>query len=385
MSGPSYLFTAYLIGLLALLSPSARAETEATAEPAASTEAEKVTPKPPPVVWHDVTSWGVEGREWAEEKRLSWFDRFPAAAQKNVTPSVWGLSRHSTGMVVRFKTDARVIHVHYKLSKAALALPQMPATGVSGIDLYARDGRGQWRWVQVTRPDKQEVQGELARDLAPGYREYAAYLPLYNGVEFVSFGVPPGAKFAGLPPRTQPIVFYGTSITHGFCASRPGMTHVAILGRRLDRPVVNLGFSGQGRMDAAVGDYLVKIDAAAYVIDCLPNMTLAMINERTLPLVKQLRAAKPTTPILLVEDRRYSNEWIVTWRATTHTKNHAALQAAYAQLKQAGVGNLYYINGDALFGTDGEGSVDGSHPSDLGFMRQADAMEPVLRQALQQR
>ena len=270
--------------------------------------------------WHDITKWGVEGREWINEERLRWFDRFPAAAQKTVTPAVWSLSRDSTGMMVRFKTDATAIHVHYKLSKDRLGMPHMPATGVSGIDLYARDTDGKWRWVQVTKPDKQEVRAEIIKDLAPGFREYAAYLPLYNGVESVEFGVAQGAKFEGLAPRAKPVVFYGTSITHGACASRPGMVHTAILGRRFDVPVVNLGFSGNGRMDPAVGDYLGKIDAAVYVIDCLPNMQPAQVTERTLPLVKQLRAAKPNTPIILVEDRRMTNDWITPAKKKFHDR-----------------------------------------------------------------
>ena len=223
---------------------------------------------------------------------------------------------------------------------------------------------------------------ELIRDLAPGEREYAAWLPLYNGVEFLHIGVPQGSRFQGQPPRTRPIVFYGTSITHGACASRPGMVHTAILGRRFDRPVVNLGFSGNGRMHAEVGDYLADVDAAVYVIDCLPNMNAAMVAERCVPLVRQLRARRPETPIILVEDRRNTNSWILPARDAHHTANHAALQKAFAQLQADGVERLFYIPGDALYGSDGDGATDGSHASDLGFYRQADVFEPVLREAL---
>ena len=335
------------------------------------------------VDWHDVTQWGVEGRAWPAMERLRWFDRFPAEAQKTVTSAVWNLSRDSTGMMVRFRTDATAIHVHYKVTKAALGMPHMPATGVSGVDLYARDDAGKWRWVQVTRPATQEIKAEVIKDLAPGFREYAAYLPLYNGVEFLHVGVPKGASFEGLAPRdAKPIVFYGTSITHGACASRPGIVHTAILGRRFDVPVINLGFSGNGRMDAAVGDFLVKIDAAAYVIDCLPNMQPAAVREKCAPLVRQIRAARPDTPIILVEDRRFTNDWITPAKKRFHDENHAALREVYAALLNDGIRNLHYIPGDALYGTDTEGATDASHASDLGFMRQANVMEPVIRAAL---
>ena len=335
------------------------------------------------VDWHDVTQWGVEGRAWPSMDRLRWFDRLPAAAQKTVTSAVWNLSRDSAGMMVRFRTDATAIHVHYKVTKAALGMPHMPATGVSGVDLYARDDAGKWRWVQVSRPATQEIKAEVIKDLAPGFREYAAYLPLYNGVEFLHIGVTKGARFEGLAPReAKPVVFYGTSITHGACASRPGMVHTAILGRRLDLPVVNLGFSGNGRMDPAVGELLTEIDAAVYVIDCLPNMQPADVTAKCIPLVKQLRAARPNTPIVLVEDRRFTNDWITPAKKSFHDENHAALREVYAALLNDGVRNLHYIPGDALYGTDTEGATDASHASDLGFMRQANVMEPVIRAAL---
>lgn len=345
------------------------------------------TPEPAPesLDWHDVTTWGVEGRAWPEQERLRWFDRFPAAAEKTVTRSVWNLSRDSAGMMVRFKTDATAIHVHYKLSKTQeqLSMWNMPTSGVSGLDLYARDGGGKWRWVQVARARTPEVKIELVKELAPGSREYAAYLPLFNGVESLSIGVPKGAAFEGLAPRTaKPIVFYGTSITHGIAASRPGMVHTAILGRRFDTPVINLGFSGNGRMDAAVGEFLAQIDAAVFVIDCLPNMGPADVRAKAGPLVRQLRAARPDTPIVLVEDRRLTNDWILPAKAKFHDDNHAALREVFTTLQREGVKNLHYIPGDHLYGDDAEGATDGSHASDLGFVRQADVMEPILRAAL---
>lgn len=334
------------------------------------------------IAWHDVTAWGVEGRLWQDEERLRWFDRFPAEAEKTVPPAVWKLSRDSAGMLTRFTTDADRIRVRTKVLKPGLAMPHMPATGVSGLDLYARDDSGRWRWVAATKPEKQEYEVEIVAGLAAGRREYLLYLPLYNGVELLEIGVPARAAFEGFAARPRPIVFYGTSITHGACASRPGMAHVAILGRRLDRPVANLGFSGNGKMDAAVGDLLARVDASCYVIDCVPNMNAQLVAERCVPLVTKLRQARPRTPIVLVEDRRLTNEWILPSRRTGHDANHAALREAFTRLERDGIGGLFYLSGDGLLGDDAEATVDSSHPNDLGFVRQADAFEPVLRQAL---
>ncbi len=332
--------------------------------------------------WHDVTKWGVEGRGWGDQERKRWYDRLPAKADGKVTPAVWNLSRDSAGMMVRFKTDAKAIYTRYELSKPTLGMPAMPATGVSGLDLYARDEKGQWRWMACPKPTQQKVEAVLIHDIAPGEREFAAYLPLYNGIEKLEIGVPKDAKLEGLAPREKPIVFYGTSITHGANASRPGMVHTAILGRRLDHPVMNLGFSGNGRMDAAVGELLNELDPAAIVIDCLPNMGPADVTAKCEPLVKQLRAKHAMIPIILVEDRRNTNSWIMPAKIKFHDDNHAALKAVYEKLQAAKIPNLHYIGGDELYGTDAEGANDGSHATDLGFMRQADIFEPVLRAAL---
>ena len=333
--------------------------------------------------WRDVTEWGVEGRGWVGQERTRWFDRFPAKAEGKVTKAVWSLSRHSAGMMVRFKTDATTIRAKWKLLSSRLGMPHMPPSGVSGLDLYARDSKGQWRWAAATKPNKQDMEATLLSGIAPGMREYALYLPLYNGTESLEIGVPKGAKFESLAPRkAKPLVFYGTSITHGACASRPGLAHPAILGRRLEIPVINIGFSGNGRMHKEVGDLMAELDAACYVIDCLPNMNATTVAERCVPLVKQLRKARPNTPIVLVEDRRFANSWILPAKSKFHDDNQAALQKAYKQLQAAGMKKLHYLQGDHLLGGDTEGTTDGSHPNDLGFLRQASAFEPILRRAL---
>jgi len=336
-----------------------------------------------PLEWRDVRDWGIEGRGWSDTKR--YFDRLPGKAEGVVREPVWELSRHSAGMCARFMTDAPDIHVRYELLKERLAMPHMPATGVSGLDLYAQDAQGIDRWVAVVRPDSQAIETTIAEDLAPGMRRYSLYLPLYNGVEKLEIGVGQGESFHPVPPRDEkPLVFYGTSILHGACASRPGMAFPAILGRRLRRPVCNLGFSGNGRMEPEVGALLAELDPRAYAIDCLPNMDAEMVSERAAPLVRQLRQARPHTPILLVEDRSFTNTPFFPARKKHHRQSREALRQVFRELTESGVEHLYYLDGDHLLGLDGEAATDGSHPSDLGMMRYADAYEPVLRAILKQ-
>jgi lysophospholipase L1-like esterase len=160
------------------------------------------------------------------------------------------------------------------------------------------------------------------------------------------------------------------------------MSHPAILGRRLGQPIINLGFSGNGIMEPEVAALLAELAPSVYVIDCLPNMAAPAVAERTGPLVRTLRAAHADTPIVLVEDRNYTDGWLRAARRERNRTNHIAFQREHAALLDAGVRGLHYVPGDGLLGDDGEGAVDGSHPTDLGFVRMADALEPVLRALL---
>jgi hypothetical protein len=355
--------------LLISLATSVAASAPNTSEPADS------------ISWYEPSHWGIEGRGWANVQR--YYDRLPSTAEGVVREGVWGLSRHSAGMSVRFRTDAKEIQVRYILLQSNLAKPHMAATGVSGADLYTRMENGEWRWIGTAQPAEKNVRAVLIRDMAPGQRTYMMYLPLYNGVDSLAIGVPTGSRFEPVAPRAEkPIVFYGTSIMQGACASRPGMAITAILGRRLDIPTINLGFSGNGRMEPELADLLGELDAAAFVLDCLPNLKPEEVQERVEPFVRRLRRARPSTPIVLVEARIFPNAFAVPSRMTGHIESHRTLRSVFEKLTAGGMQGLSYLRGDGLLGSDGEGTVDGSHPTDLGMMRYADAYEPVLRKVL---
>ena len=343
------------------------------------------------VAWYGAHDIGVEGQEWSDTE--SPFDRLPARAKEQVRPAVWGLSKQSAGLCVRFVTDATTIHARWTLTSARLEMNHMPATGVSGLDLYAKtktvdEAGGTFRWLAVGRPAAKSNSVKLVSGIPKGSREFMLYLPLYNGVESVEIGIPKGASIWKPKARRsglKPIVFYGTSITQGGCASRPGMVHTAILGRWLDAPVVNLGFSGNGRMEAEVATLMAEIDSSVFVIDCLPNISAGDVTTRTEPLVKILRKAHPTTPIVLVEDRSYTDSFFLASKRQRNLTSRVALMAVFERLKKAGDANLHYISGEDLIGDDGEGTVDSSHPTDLGFLRQSEAFMKVLRPILESR
>lgn len=323
------------------------------------------------IVWTDASSLTVEGKGWTDTE--SFYDRLPAKAKGLVPDAVWELSHDTTGFCFRFQSDAPVIHMKWDVRKSTLALPHMPATGVSGLDLYAREADGGWRYIGNGRP---LAQSNEATFYSTGLREFALYLPLYNGVTSVMIGVPAGSilRKSVEAPRGKPIVFYGTSITQGGCASRPGMSYTAIVGRKLNMSVINLGFSGSGQSEPALADLLAELDPSVYVLDALWNMSPEMVRERIVPFVHKLRAAHPTTPILLAED--------CTIRNTIPTGKGTILREKFEQLKQEGVSGLYFVSADGMMGPNDEGTVDGCHPTDLGFTYQAEvftkALQPIL-------
>jgi hypothetical protein len=347
--------------------------------------------KPEPdsaTLWYDVRDLDVEGKGWAETK--AFFDRLPAKAEGVVRAPVWSLSRQSAGLCVGFATDATDIRARWTVTSKNLAMPHMPASGVSGLDLYVKAGGGRWRWLGSARPKEgPTTSATLAAGLPDGRREYRLYLPLYNGVSSVEIGIPGGRVLARAAPRgpahRKPIVFYGTSITQGGCASRPGMVHTAILGRRLDRPTINLGFSGNGKMEPEMADLLAELDPAVYVLDCLPNMNAQQVEERVEPFVRTLRKARPATPIVLAEERIRDDAFLVSSQPQRNTAKNAALRAAHERLAASGVQGLHYLPGKGLLGDEEEATVDGSHPTDLGFFRMAEhfgaLLGPLLRQA----
>ncbi|MBX2875824.1 MAG: SGNH/GDSL hydrolase family protein [Saprospiraceae bacterium] len=333
----------------------------------------------------------VEGQAWGSEVE-SPFDRLPLRAKDNVREAVWGLSKHTAGVLIRFRSNASEIRVRYQVSSAH-AMQHMPATGVSGMDLYAIDSDGKWHWVRGQWNFDDTITFRYA-DLRPNDayhqhgREYRLYLPLYNQVEWLEVGASESSSFAFLPARREkPIIVYGTSIAQGACASRPGMAWTSILGRKLDRPLINLAFSGNGRLEEAISDLLVEKDPKLYILDCLPNLVSSEhypdeeLRNRILNTVRKLKKAHPAVPILLSDHAGYTDGSVVPNRLQAYQRANRVQQAAYHTLLKEGYSNLYYITHQE-FNLQLDDMVDGTHPNDLGMQHYADAYEKVIREIL---
>lgn len=336
----------------------------------------------------------IEGQAWPGTVK-NFYDRLPAKAEQQVRKDVWNLSRHSAGLYIKFNSDAKDIVVRYTaINRDNYAMPHMPATGVSGIDLYAIDHSGKWVWAPGKYSFGDTITYKFSNmEVDKEYRsrnfEFRLFLPLYNGVSWMEIGVPKGNSFQPLPlTKEKPIVFYGTSILQGGCASRPGLAWTSMVERRLDCPVINLGFSGNGRLETEVIDLINEVDAKLYVLDCIPNMVHSglfsdeVLASRITNSITSIRQKHPDAPILLAAHSLSSHSGIIDSSRNINSEISNAIQTrVYDSLKNSGIQNLYLLTSKDI-GFDIDATVDGVHPNDIGMRYYADAYTKIIRSVL---
>ena len=299
------------------------------------------------------------------------YQRIPPDSRLDANQRAMGAC--SSGLQVRFRTDSSSVQVRAKLTGSG-AMYHIPATGQSGMDLYAgAPGEEIYCGTTILNPSNAEYEVEIYRREEPVMEDFVLYLPLYNSVIFLEIGLDDDASVEEAAPMPSgAIVFFGTSITQGGCASRPGMCHTNILSRALGCVVYNFGYSGGGTMEPAQLEYLVKApDPLLFIIECENNCAFSVIESRMKDFVAGIRAAHPGVPVLIIS------------ALPGHTVNpdSAGLQEQIAS--ECGDG-VYYLDGRTLLpGDPGEYTVDGLHLTTLGFQAYADAVLPVIGNILQ--
>lgn len=338
------------------------------------------------IVWIDGRDLPIEGRAFDDVEH--YYDRLPSNVTEKVNEGVRRMKHHTSGMQFRFVTDSKRIEFHwlpYDLN--ALEMHHMPASSVSGIDIYRQRPDGVWRYVKTGTLKGRDLKScaiglKCVVDWVPG-TPCLVNLPLYNGIRNFSIGIDSSAEVKPLPPRksgvSNPVVFYGTSITQGGCASRPGLAFVNIVGRNLDVPVVGLGFSDSGRMEYEMSEYLARIDASCYVLDCLANMGGRRwvddhYRERYEPFIRNLRANRPGVPIVMAAAP-------LVFRAMP-TEQERFIRELYAKLLSEGWSDLFFLPSAMIFSGDEEGTVDGLHPNDRGMEELAKSYGEIIKLAL---
>ena len=303
------------------------------------------------------------------------FRRLPKAVAKRVNDGVYYLHANTAGGRVRFRTDSPYIVINAKMDGVD-QMPHFPLTGSAGFDLYA-DGAYERTFVPAS--DMRRGYESTAYLEGVKMREITIHMPLYANVTLLAIGLAADARV--LPPapyrEIPPAVFYGSSITQGGCASRPGNAYQNILSRRLNTDHLNLGFSGNAKGEDSIADYIAGLKMSVFVLDYDHNAPdpahLEATHER---LFQRVRSAQPTLPVIMLSRPKY--------RLTEdELRRREIVRRTYENARAAGDENVYLLDGPALMAMAGDdGTVDNCHPNDLGFYSMANALEPVIKKAL---
>ena len=320
----------------------------------------------------------IRGLPWIAENKGELI-RLPYRLKAELPPAVWTLGESPSGARIRFRSNST--HLAVRLAyPSAPNMKNMHAFGQTGVDLYINGSYYSTAIAPKDATSDKPVEHVFFDNLDRQDRELTLYLPLYKPVKVLGISVDSDAKTTRSPAfaNDRPVVFYGTSITQGGCASRPGLSYQAILGRQLNLDFVNLGFSGNGRGEPAVAKMVAEIDASAFVLDFSQNNpTVDSLREVYEPFLTTIRSKHPTTPIIAITAIAASreSEKLAQMRQHIHDVVNRRISA--------GDRYLTLVEGPSLLGSNRlDGLVDGVHPNDLGFRWMADGLAPYLEKAL---
>jgi len=302
--------------------------------------------------------------------------RMPAEVAKTVSPGVAALAFNTAGIRARFRTDSPYIAINVKWEYFS-PMNHMPASGSSGFDIYKVNGTEQFYCATYVPPYGPATGYEGVYRTDGKMHEYLLNFPLYNRVSELYIGIKEGSTLeaGGEYSNEKPVVFYGSSITQGGCADRPGVCYQNFLSRALDMDYVNLGFSGCAKGEDTMIEYLAGLDMSVFVCDYDHNAPNAEHLKAThYPLYKRVREKHPDIPYVIINKPSCERDGVRT----------AVCFETYSKAIEEGDKNVYFIDGTSFFAGDEADacSVDGCHPNALGFYRMAQGMLPTLRKVL---
>jgi hypothetical protein len=317
------------------------------------------------------------------------FKRLPDDVAAATSMLVTLFHTNTAGGRVRFKTDSSFITLKIK-EPNVLFLPHMALSGTSGFDLYVGEGK-EMAFCQISRPPANQI-GAVALPFQYEYestiqfneskmRDILINFPLYNDIDELSIGLQETAaveKSSGYRHR-KPVLFYGSSITQGACATRPGSCYSAILSRRLDFDYINLGFGGSALGEDSMAEYIAGLDLSVFVCDYDHNAPDVQHLAATHPkLYMKFRAKNPDVPVIFMTKPDFDTDKV------GNAARRAVVYETYRKAVGDGDQNVYFIDGETFYGDRERDActVDGCHPNDLGHMKMADAVESVLKKAL---
>lgn len=307
------------------------------------------------------------------------FRRIPASEAEKISSGVSALSTHAAGGRVRFKTNSEYVAIHAIYGSTG-KMPHFAFTGSVGFDMYEFiDGEYVFRKTFTPPIDISDSYESVHDFLSVKERELVIDFPLYSQVKELYIGLSEKAEISAPTPYRdiKPFVYYGSSITQGGCASRPGNSYESIISRRFNIDYLNLGFSGNAKGEEKMAEYVSRLDMSVFVYDYDYNAPteehLEKTHERMFSIIRE---KNPTLPIIIMPSPH-----CVT--PVGEVKRHEIVKRTYDNAKAKGDENVYYISGEELMAAAGhDGTVDDCHPNDYGFYSMAKAIGDCIETIL---
>ncbi|OFY71402.1 MAG: hypothetical protein A3G23_04410 [Bacteroidetes bacterium RIFCSPLOWO2_12_FULL_37_12] len=303
------------------------------------------------------------------------FNRLPDSSFYTTRTAIYNLSKFSTGLGIRFKTNSSILRIKWSLLRNSYYAFMAP-TAVKGFDLYSYQNN-KWQYAGVALPSgKKDNDTVIISNMTSEEREFLLNLPLYDEITNLEIGIDVSATISKstetIIDTINPIIFYGTSITQGASASRPGMTYCGLLARELNKEIINLGFSGNGFFETEIAKYFMTANPSLLFLDCTPNSPPDTILKNLPLLVEYVKSINDTLPIIFMESIVRENSFYKTSSTINSLdyirQQNQTLRDVFDQLSKTYT-HLYYISSENIIGKDHEGTVDGVHLNDLGIFR----------------
>ena len=302
------------------------------------------------------------------------YRRLPEKVAETVSDGVYALHTHTAGGRIKFSTDSSFVAIKAVMPDIG-KMSHFAMTGSAGFDLYT--GKNEEYYNSFVPPfDMTDGYESVIYFNGRGQREITINFPLYSSLSSLYIGLEDSAeiiKTSGYK-HNKPIVFYGSSITQGGCASRPGTSYESIISRALQSDYINLGFSGNAKAEDAMAEYVSSLDMSVFVYDYDYNAPTTEHLERThQKMFMKIRQKNPHLPVVILSRPSY----MLNDEEKLRLK---IIKKTYADAVASGDKNVYFIDGQELMKYAGnDGTVDGCHPDDLGFYSMAKVLIPQLK------
>ncbi|MBQ3026647.1 MAG: SGNH/GDSL hydrolase family protein [Alistipes sp.] len=329
--------------------------------------------------WVDARDLAIHGHTQKCEQHP--YHRIDHAAT-NLNKKLATMAEEAAGLYVTFKTNSSFIAASWSI------VPHKTRDNMSmiiqrGLDLYIKQD-GEWRYAQSSRitpePAVTSYKKLLVKRLPKEEKEFMLYLPGWSEVKSLQIGIEEGATIEGTPsPFRHKVVVYGSSITHGACASRAGMTYTAIMSRNLGIDFINFGFAGQCMMQPEFLEILQKCEADAFIFDTFSNPSAKVIEARLANFVEGITKAHPGKPLIFIQSAIPLETCVDPGKRAKRELRFGTAARIMKELQKQHK-DIYLLDVKDVIGKDG--SADNTHPNDLGFSRFVDTYQPKIAKIL---